>query len=225
MSVDVDCFPLRPHLLPLTFIWNRHEPPQRQRFATAHQYKYSLHGGAAWEPVCATPLPREQAFILHPAFQAMLRLPASEVHLTTLGLDLLRKRTEHLNRSHFTRIISSAANNTYLRASSLNTPTATNRAGFGRSTSLFHDADTPTQTNRHYHLPRADLYPTPREAPSAASQLDRLVGMVQTLMQDNSDLKQDIRELKEDHRELSDRMVSFEAYPSRTSSQHGRSPG
>ncbi|KAJ7892380.1 hypothetical protein B0H13DRAFT_1886818 [Mycena leptocephala] len=104
-----------------------------------------------------------------------------------------------------------AANNTYLRASSLNTPTATNQAGFGRSTSLFHDADTPTQTNRHYHLPRADLYPAPRQAPSAASQLDRLVGMVQTLMQDNSDLKQDIRELRDDHPELSDRMASFEA--------------
>ncbi|KAJ7112017.1 hypothetical protein C8R43DRAFT_1242827 [Mycena crocata] len=99
--------------------------------------------------------------------------------------------------------------NSNVRSVTYDAATPIARRGFGRSTSFSPDVptahassshepgymDTPTQAHRYYAMPRS--YPVPPELPTAESKLDRLMNMVQTLMDDTHDLKQDNQELKE----------------------------
>ncbi|KAJ7138687.1 hypothetical protein C8R43DRAFT_1131868 [Mycena crocata] len=104
------------------------------------------------------------------------------------------------------------------RSAALATPRA-NRDAVGGSMSLnlahsYEDlalSNTPTQTNRYPGPNRAVHHLVPADNPSTNSQLERLVGMVQTLLQDNQELKQTTRELKEDNQELKERVASLES--------------
>ncbi|KAJ7877379.1 hypothetical protein B0H14DRAFT_2567750 [Mycena olivaceomarginata] len=63
-------------------------------------------------------------------------------------------------------------------------------------------------------------YSAQSDLPLAEKQLDRLVGMVQTLMQDNLELKRDMRGLKDNH-ELREHLVSLESTDARSTSGRG----
>ena len=93
-----------------------------------------------------------------------------------------------------------------IRPSTFDTPTARN--AFGRSTSLnaipstqespaYNVLNTPRPTNRYQSSARTvEYHDTQYNVPTTQTQLDRLIGMVQTLMEDTRELKQDSQQLK-----------------------------
>ncbi|KAJ7830964.1 hypothetical protein B0H13DRAFT_2213170 [Mycena leptocephala] len=93
-----------------------------------------------------------------------------------------------------------------IRPSTLDTPTSRN--AFGRSTSLnaipstqespaYNVLNTPRPTNRYQSSARTVEYHYAQyNVPTTQTQLDRLIGMVQTLMEDTRELKQDNQQLK-----------------------------
>ncbi|KAJ7939348.1 hypothetical protein B0H13DRAFT_1850652 [Mycena leptocephala] len=135
-------------------------------------------------------------------------------------------RTQSLpgpSRVHHRTFISS--NSQTLRSTTHKTPTPAHR--LGRSASLnvptYHDDDplnTPTQIPRYNAPARTTAYSAQSDLPLAEKQLDRLVGMVQTLMQDNLELKRDMRGLKDNY-ELREHLVSLESTDARSTSGRG----
>ncbi|KAJ7904888.1 hypothetical protein B0H13DRAFT_2024525, partial [Mycena leptocephala] len=93
-----------------------------------------------------------------------------------------------------------------IRPSTFDTPTARN--AFGRSTSLnaipsmqespaYNVLNTPRPPNRYQSSAgTVDYHDTQYNVPTTQIQLDRLIGMVQTLMEDTRELKQDSQQLK-----------------------------
>lgn len=93
-----------------------------------------------------------------------------------------------------------------IQPSTFDTPTARN--AFGRSTSLnaipsmqespaYNVLNTPRPPNRYQSSARTvEYHDTQYNVPTTQTQLDRLISMVQTLMEDTQELKQDSQQLK-----------------------------
>lgn len=147
----------------------------------------------------------ETPLTVWPAFKTSRTRSLTEGKAIASASGHLRKHAD----TDLSCILTITSRNSNLRSVTYDAATPIARRGLGRSTSFHPDVpaahaslsrepgymDTPTQAHRYYAIPRS--YPMPQELPTAESKLDRLMSMVQMLMDDTHDLKQDNQELKE----------------------------